>query len=219
MKLLAAIQNILPETKKQYRKMHSDSHLTLLYSNPETVEEVVYRRNGKSVDKIIEIDVETGSKVKTTHFDYFDDKKVRSVDEYDYVTGKKIRTINYVLYKSVDEYDIETGKKVRTINYNVKDESKISSIQEYDINTGKIVNVSIYKRDGKTVSIIKKIDLESGKVTSWVNNNKYKPIEIENYTTRIYDNIEFSDKKNKDDIDKLIDNLYKNNLKFETMCS
>lgn len=219
MKLLAAIQNVLPETKKQYKKVLSDSHLTLLYSNPETVEEVVYRRNGKSVDKIIEIDVETGSKVKTTHFDYFDDKKIRSVDEYDYATGKKVRTINYVLYKSIDEYDIETGKKVRTINYNVKDDTKISSIQEYDIETGKIETISIYKRDGKTVSIIKKIDVESGKVTSWVNNKKYKPAEFENFATRSYDNIEITDIKNKDDIDKLIDNLYQNKLKFEAICN
>lgn len=219
MKLLNAFQNILPETKKQYKEMFTDHHLRLLYSNQETKEEVIYRRNGKTIDKIVEIDTNTGSKIKTTHFDYFDDKKVRSVDEYDYKTGKKIRTINFVLYKSVDEYDLETGKKVRTINFNVKDESKISSIQEYDIETGKITSISIYKRDGVTVSIIKKIDPETGKVTNWVNNKKYNPVTTETFKTRSYDNIEFLDKRNKEDIDKLIDNLYKNNLKFEAICN
>ena len=236
MKLLTAIQKVLPVEK-------DSSHLQLLYSNmhPETREEVVYRKNGKSVDKIIEFDVNTGSKIKTTHYDYFNDKKIRSVDEYDRKTGKKLRTINYVLYKSVDEYDPETGKKLRTINYvlyksvdeydpetgkklrtinfNVKDETKISSIQEYDSETGKIITISIYKRDGKTVSIIKKIDPVTEKVTSWVNNKnyEYKPVEPAKVMTRCYDNIKVMDKKDKENIAQLIDNLYSNKVKFENI--
>ena len=90
---------------------------------------------------------------------------------YDRKSGRKIRTVNYVLYKSIDEYDLNSGKKVRTINFNIKDDTKISSIHEYDVNTGNIVTISIYKRDGKTVSIIKKIDPETKKVTSWINNS------------------------------------------------
>lgn len=178
-----------------------------------------YRKNGKSVDKIIEFDLNTGSKVKTTHYDYFNDKKIRSVDEFDRNTGKKIRTINYVLYKSVDEYDLETGKKLRTINFNVKDDTKLSSIQEYDSETGKIVTISIYKRDGKTVSIIKKIDPITEKVTSWVNdkNLEYKPIEPAKVMTRCYDNIKIPDKKEKENIAQLIDNLYSNKIKFENI--
>lgn len=192
MKLLTAIQKVLPVEK-------DSSHLQLLYSNmhPETREEVVYRKNGKSVDKIIEFDVNTGSKVKTTHYDYFNDKKIRSVDEY----------------------DPETGKKLRTINFNVKDETKISSIQEYDSETGKIITISIYKRDGKTVSIIKKIDPVTEKVTSWVNNKnyEYKPVEPAKVMTRCYDNIKVMDKKDKENIAQLIDNLYSNKVKFENI--
>lgn len=221
MKLLAAIQNVLPERSKYYSAPDNNSHLKLLYSNiaPETREEVIYRRNGKSVDRVIEIDVQTGSRVKTTHYDYFNDKKIRSVDEYDRKSGKKIRTINYVLYKSVDEYDIESGKKIRTINYNVKDETKISSIQEYDLETGKIITVSIYKRDGKTVSIIKKIDPVTEKVTSWVNNKNlnFKPFDPAKPVTRSYDNIKVMDNRNNEDIAKLIDNLYCNSVKFENI--
>lgn len=192
MKLLTAIQKVLPVEK-------DSSHLQLLYSNmhPETREEVVYRKNGKSVDKIIEFDVTTGSKVKTTHYDYFNDKKIRSVDEY----------------------DRKTGKKLRTINFNVKDETKISSIQEYDSETGKIITISIYKRDGKTVSIIKKIDPVTEKVTSWVNNKnyEYKPVEPAKVMTRCYDNIKVMDKKDKENIAQLIDNLYSNKVKFENI--
>ena len=189
MKLLTAIQNVLPHKSEQ-----EDSHLKLLYSNmhPETREEVVYRKNGKSVDRIIEFDPHTGSKIKTTHYDYFNDKKVRSIDEYDRKTGRKIRTINYVLYKSVDEYDLETGK---------------------------IITISIYKRDGKTVSIIKKIDPVTEKVTSWVNNKnlEYKPIEPPKITTRYYDNIKTIPQKDKENIAQLIDNLYSNKIKFENI--
>lgn len=221
MKLLTAIQKAIPENKA-----FDSAHLKLLYSNlhPETREEVVYRRNGKSVDKIIEFDIQTNSKIKTTHYDYFNDKKIRSIDEFDRKTGRKLRTINYVLYKSVDEFDPETGKKLRTINFNVKDENKISSIQEYDQETGKIITISIYKRDGRTVSIIKKIDPVTEKVTSWVNNTNtsFKAAEpaktVKPYiTTRCYDNIKIMDNKDKEDIAKLIDNLYKNNLKFENI--
>lgn len=216
MKLLTAIHKVLP-----HKSETEDSHLKLFYSNmhPETREEVVYRKNGKSVDRIIEFDPHTGSKIKTTHYDYFNDKKVRSIDEYDRKTGRKIRTINYVLYKSVDEYDLETGKKIRTINFNVKDETKISSIQEYDLETGKIITISIYKRDGKTVSIIKKIDPVTEKVTSWVNNKnlEYKPIEPPKITTRYYDNIKTIPQKDKENIAQLIDNLYSNKIKFENI--
>lgn len=189
-----------------------NTHLTLLFPNmsSETKEKIVYRKNGKSIDKVIEFDAKTGSKIKTTHYDYFDDKKIRSIDEFDKQSGKKIRTINYVLYKSIDEYDIESGKKLRTINYNVKDETKISSIQEYDLETGKIITVSIYKRDGKTLSIIKRIDPVTEKVTNWVNNGlaSSKPFEPAKFTTRSYDNIKMMDNEEKEDIAKLIDNLY-----------
>ncbi len=218
MKLLTAIQKAIPENKA-----FDSAHLKLLYSNlqPETREEVIYRRNGKSVDKIIEFDIQTNSKIKTTHYDYFNDKKIRSIDEYDRLTGKKLKTINYVLYKSIDEFDPETGKKLRTINFNVKDENKISSIQEYDQETGKIVTISIYKRDGRTVSIIKKIDPVTEKVTSWVNNTNtnFKPATPSKPSmfTRSYDNIKVMDNRTKEDIAQLIDNLYTNNLKFENI--
>lgn len=199
-----------------------NKHLTVLFPEmdlaPETKEKIVYRKNGKSVDKVIEFDAKTGSKVKTTHFDYFDDKKIRSVDEFDKKSGKKLRTINYVLYKSIDEYDLQSGKKVRTINFNVKDETKISSIQEYDLETGKITTISIYKRDGKTVSIIKKIDPVTDKVTNWVNSSltNNKPFEFSKTSTFTYDNIKSSEehKAKKENIAQLIDNLYSKSSSF-----
>ena len=215
MKLLEAVQNVIP----QRSGFIDDAHLKLLYPQLETKtrEEVTYRRNGRSIDRITEFDLNTGSKIKTTHYDYFNDKKIRSIDEYDLKTGKKLRTINYVLYKSVDEYDLKTGKKVRTINYSVKDETKISSIQEYDIETGKIITISIYKRDGKTISIVKRIDPKTDKVTNWIN-DKVEVIERnDKIFTRNYDNMKFDDEEKSENIANLIDNLYRKEIKFENI--
>lgn len=198
--------------------MPSPSHLKLLGS-AQTREEVVYRKNGISINKIIEVDVVTGMRVKTTHYDYFDDKKVRSIDEYDRETGTKLRTINYVLYKSIDEYDVVSGKKLRTINFSVKDENKISSIQEYDITTGKIIKIFIYKRDGKTLSIIKEIDPETGKVTSTVNKTQSE-ISTNVAPIRVIEKIDSKIEKmhnKKEDISTLLDNLYQKKIRFDSI--
>lgn len=213
MKLFEPIQQSLPEINNNT----TDNNLKLLFSDvkKEIKEEIIYRRDGKSIDKVVEIDKETGSKLRIKHYDYFDDKKIRSIDEFDEQTGKKIRTINYVLYKSIDEYDLKTGKKIRTINFNVKDDSKISSVQEYDIETGKIIKISIYKRDGRSVSIIKNIDPVTDEVTNtFAKKIEEKSIDMSKYT-RSYENYNSVNNESKENIAKLIDNLYNNNLKFE----
>ena len=212
MKFINAFSEIFPT------ETPNPSHLRLL-NTTQTKEEVVYRKNGTSIDKIIEVDVLTGMRVKTTHFDYFNDKKVRSIDEYDRETGTKLRTINYVLYKSIDEYDVISGKKLRTINFSVKDENKISSVQEYDITTGKIIKIFIYKRDGKTVSIIKEIDPETGKITSIVNKIS---TEISENTAqikaieKINNHIENMHSK-KEDVSTLLDSLYQKKMRFDNI--
>lgn len=212
MKFINAFSEIFPT------ETPNPSHLRLL-NTAQTKEEVVYRKNGTSIDKIIEVDVLTGMRVKTTHFDYFNDKKVRSIDEYDRETGTKLRTINYVLYKSIDEYDVISGKKLRTINFSVKDENKISSVQEYDITTGKIIKIFIYKRDGKTVSIIKEIDPETGKITSIVNKIS---TEISENTAqikaieKINNHIENMHSK-KEDVSTLLDSLYQKKMRFDNI--
>lgn len=134
---------------------------------PKNREEKVYRKNGRTVDKIHEFDFATNAKIKTTHFDYFNDKKIRSIDEFDIETGKIFRTSNFILYKSVEEFDLVSGKKIRTINYNLRDENKISSIQEYCLVTERISKVYIYRKDGSSVSIIKELNPETGKVIKW----------------------------------------------------
>lgn len=212
MKFINAFSEIFPT------ETPNPSHLRLL-NTAQTKEEVVYRKNGTSIDKIIEVDVLTGMRVKTTHFDYFNDKKVRSIDEYDRETGTKLRTINYVLYKSIDEYDVISGKKLRTINFSIKDENKISSVQEYDITTGKIIKIFIYKRDGKTVSIIKEIDPETGKITSIVNKIS---TEISENTAqikaieKINNHIENMHSK-KEDVSTLLDSLYQKKMRFDNI--
>ena len=212
MKFINAFSEIFPT------ETPNPSHLRLL-NTTQTKEEVVYRENGTSIDKILEVDVLTGMRVKTTHFDYFNDKKVRSIDEYDRETGIKLRTINYVLYKSIDEYDVVSGKKLRTINFSIKDENKISSVQEYDITTGKIIKIFIYKRDGKTVSIIKEIDPETGKITSIVNKIS---TEISENTAqikaieKINNHMENMHSK-KEDVSTLLDSLYQKKMRFDNI--
>lgn len=221
MKFINALNEIFPTNSP------NPSHLKLI--DPiQTREDVVYRKNGTSIDKIIEIDVVTGMRVKTTHFDYFDDKKVRSIDEYDRETGTKLRTINYVLYKSIDEYDVISGKKLRTTNFSVKDENKISSVQEYDITTGKIIKIFIYKRDGKTVSIVKEIDPETGKISSTVTKNQFEEPKVQSEAKmiskvtpiraieRINYNIESMHNK-REDVSALIDKLYSEKKGFSDL--
>ena len=201
-----------------FDELFKDSNLQVLFppKNNKIREEVVFRKNGKSIEKVEEFNTQTGSKIRTTHYDYFNDKKIRSIDEYDEETGKKARTINFVLYKSIDEYDLESGKKIRTINFSVKDENKISSVQEYDLETGKIVSVSIFKRDGKTVSITKKIDPVTDKVTNFINDDNNKLIS-DNFKTRSYDNVEPDEHKDGESISFLLDNLYSKESKFENI--
>lgn len=127
-------------------------------------------------------------------------KKISSIDEFDRTSGKRIRTVNHCLYKSIDEYDEKTGKKVRTINFSPKDERKISSIQEYDIETGKIISISIYKRDGKTVGIVKKFD----------NNKTVTTHHDEEISSNIIEDKDIS----RYDIPNLIDSLYSDNFNF-----
>ena len=107
-----------------------------------------------------------------------------------------------------------------TTNFNIKDENKISSIQEYDLETEKIVKISIFKRDGKTISIIKSIDPVTEKVTSWINNQN-TDCQKQKHTkavSRIYENIKTSSTQaKKDDVARLIDNLYSNKLKFDVL--
>ncbi|MBQ3819155.1 DUF2963 domain-containing protein [bacterium] len=173
--------------------------------------EIVYRKNGKSIDKVIEFDSDTGCKIRTTHYDYFNDNKIRSIDEYDKETGKKLRTINYVLYKSIDEYDFETGEKLRTINYNVKDDTKISSVQEYDIASGKITKIFIFKKDGKTICAIKKINPETNEVTDYLNREDWQnPIQTADENAIYCDNIKNDTYKKDDSVENLIDHLYQN---------
>jgi len=199
-------------------------------------EEVIYRKNNKTIDKIHFFDLKTGAKVRTYHYDYFNDKKIRTIDEFDIETGRKIRTTSFVLYKSVDEFDVETGKKIRTINYDMNDENKVVSVQEYDLNYEKIVRISVFKKNSNDISLVKEINPATEKVVKWTSYkdaakdvtsvHEYKPHKAVKATymhkedSKIqmkadYRTINQLEEPEKDRMAKLIDNLYKNNLKFE----
>ena len=115
---------------------------------------------------------ESGAKIKTNYYDYFNDKKIKSVDEYDEKTGQKIRTTNYTLYKSVTEYNRKSGKKLKTVNYSLRDENKITSIHEYHSIYDRVTRISIFRPDGKSISMVKEINPLTERVEQCINYKK-----------------------------------------------
>ena len=63
------------------------------------------------------------------------------------------------------------------------------------------------------------IDIETGKVKTHINNRKSVLTELKALPTRNYDNIEINKNQNKEEINNLIDNLYKNKIKFDNICN
>lgn len=212
----------------------------------EPIIETIYRSDGVSVDKIIETDAQTNQVVKITYFDYFNDKKIKSVEEFE--EGIKIRVTLFSFFKSVSEFDKKTGKKTKTINYTVKDDSKIMSEYDYDIETERISRMTVYRTDGKSIAFIKELSPETGAVSRCINYKKDSTAisSVSKYellgdttvkTTYYYTNPIYmtspemvskkitADNLNKKVIDSfsskkvnyLIDNLYKNNNSFSSI--
>ena len=135
-----------------------------------TSKEIIYRRNGITVDKVIETDSKTNQIVKITHYNYFNDKKISSVEEYK--NGIKTKETNFNFFKIVTEYNDNGEKKIRTTNYDLKTGTKIISVYDYDADTGIIVRMSVYRPDGKTVAFIKEFSPKTGMVTRCINYRK-----------------------------------------------
>lgn len=223
---------VLPQSK--FLDMLNKS-LTAENNNEE--EEIVYRKNSSAVECIHTFDKTTGVKLKTVNYDYFNSSKIKSVDEYDPKTGQKIRTTSFSFYKSVTEYNPKTGKKLKTINYSLRDESKISSIHEYHEIYDKINRISIFRPDGKTVSMVKEINPVTEQVEQCINYrrnsnvinsvSKYefkqdKTVKTTCYYTDHTKTIrEFMSEpvspEEKEKTAKLIDNLFKKSLNFTNL--
>ncbi len=202
--------------------------------------EIIYRRNSNIVEKIIEYNPVTNQKVKVTKYDYFNNKKTVSVEEY--VDNVRVKITSFSLFKSVTEFDKKSGKKFRTTNYSHKDESKISSIYYYDSETQNIMKMCVYRPDGKNIAFVKEISPKTGMVTRCINYKKNSSAvsSVSKYeilggtlvkTTFFYNApIHFASDKTLDrkitadvlnmrvinsfkekNTDKLIDNLYQNN--------
>lgn len=196
-------------------------------------QEIIHRRNSNQIDYINFYDKKTNVKIKTVYYDYFNDKKIKSVDEYDKKTGKRIRTTNYTLFKSVTEYNKDSGKKLKTINYNLRDENKISSIHEYHNIYDKISRIIIFRADGKSISMVKEINPITECVEQCINYKKNSNIinSVSKYefqdnkmikTTCYYNDFSQTIKEfksspvtnlEKEKTAKLIDNLFKQNLR------
>ncbi len=207
-------------------------------------DEITYRKNSNKVESVTKFSEKTGRRVQTIHYDYFNPSKIKSIDEFDENSGIRLRTITFSLFKSVTEYDIASGKKLRTINYNMRDESKISSIHEYNLEYGRISKVSVFRNDGKTISMIKELNPETEMIEKCINYKKDSNVisSVTKYyfdgnktvkTTMYYNGFVFSRPKQtkqtdfggfrpqtlkeKVKTDKLIDNLFKNKLTFSML--
>lgn len=199
--------------------------------------EVIFRRNSRNIDCVHFFDKKNHNKVKTVFYDYFDDKKIKSVDEFDPETGKKIRTTNFTIFKSVTEFNLKTGKKLKTINFSIRDENKIVSIHEYHSLYERVSRISIFRPDGKSVSMVKEINPLTERVEQCINykRNSGAVSSVSKYdfqnnkmvkTTCYFTNHEDTFKNfnsapvselEKQKTAKLIDNLFAKNLSFSTL--
>lgn len=207
-------------------------------------DEITYRRNSDKIESLTKFSSKTGHRIKTFRYDYFDDKKIKSIDEYDENSGKIVRTINFTLFKSITEYDTETGKKLRKLNYNLRDDDKLSSIHEYSLEFQKVSRILVFRSDGKTVSMVKELNPQTEmiekcinfkrdsntissvskydfdgnktvKTTMYYNGLNYnKPKEVKKCNFGEFNPISSNEKVKKD---KLIDNLFKNKLTFSML--
>lgn len=130
----------------------------------DTLKKTFYRNNGVSVEKLVEYDLQNHMIVKVTNYDYFNDKKIKSIEEFDRETGLKTKITSYTLFKSVTEFDIKTGKKFKTTNYDIKYPDKKTSVYDFDLESEKIKRVTIFRADGNSVSMVKELDTNTGMV-------------------------------------------------------
>ena len=130
----------------------------------------IYRQDGITLEKEIEYNKYSGNIEKITKYNYFDDKKISSIEEYN--DGKKFKETNFHFFMVVTDYDITSGKKVRSTNYDLKDKSKIISKYDYDAKTEKIIRISVYRPDGKTIAFIKELSPTTGNVSRCINYKK-----------------------------------------------
>lgn len=141
-------------------------------SMSEPIKEIMYRHDGKTVDQVIEYAQDGITKKQITNYDYFDDKKIKSIEEFDTETGNLKTITTFTLFKSVTNYDVKTGKKLKTTNFDLKTSTKKTSIYDYDIETEKIRRVTVFRADGKSVSMIKELNPITGIVERVINYKK-----------------------------------------------
>ncbi len=210
-------------------------------------DEVVYRRRSSRIECIHEFNQDTGKRIRTTYFDYFDDKKIKSIEEYDQKTGKRIKSTNFVLFKSIHEYDPNSGKKIKTTNFDIRNDRRITSVHEYNQEFGNISRVLIYRSDGKSISMVKEYNPETEQIVRCINYKRnsnaissisnyevkkdrtvkttfyYSPI-TRNFTSqplsekeRFKEDVNPINEMDKAKMEKLIDNLFRNKLTFSSL--
>lgn len=138
----------------------------------ENIKERIFRHDGVSIDKIVEYNPQNHMIVKITYYDYFNNEKIKSVEEFESETGLKIRVTSFTLFKSITDYDTKTGHKIKTTNFDIKNPSKKTSVYDFDIETEKIRRITVFRADGNSVSMVKELDPSTGMVTRSISYKK-----------------------------------------------
>ena len=138
-------------------------------SEIEIVSSPVFRQDG-SIEKLIEKNSSTGEILRITHFDYFNEKKIKLIEDFE--NGKKVRDTSFSFFKSVTDIDKNTGKKLKTTNYEINDDNKKMSVYDYDIETEQIIRMTVYRIDGKNIAFIKEISPDTGVVSRFISYKK-----------------------------------------------
>ncbi len=218
---------------------------TLKHEKQETEKELIYRKDGKTLHKIIEYN-QAHVVLKIIIFDYFKPNKIKSVEEYS--NGDLCKITNFSIIKSETEYEPKTGKKLKTYNYNIKNSSILSATYNYDLETQNISRLTIYRPDGLSIALIKEFNPKTRELVKCVNYKRNSSViaSVSTYeitgATRIKTTYTYEPKNNiskpycekksttkqfispktlyslpKQNIAKLIDNLYKNNNSFSAI--
>lgn len=238
------VSNIIKSVKKNILDFSLLPESVLIEPELKYEDKIIYRKHSGKVESVTKFSQKNGNKIKVINYDYFDDKKIKSIDEFDEETGKIVRTTNLTLFKAITEYDIQSGKKLRTLNYNFRDESKLSSIHEYNLKYEKVSKITVFRNDGKSISMVKEINPQTERIEKCINfkrgSNTVSSVSKYDFdgnktvkTTMYYNGIKFSKTKEtkqfdfggfkpisgaeKAKKDKLIDNLFKNKLTFSML--
>ena len=173
------------------------------------------------VKSIEDYDVESGAKLKVTSFSLF-----KSITDFDINSGKKIKTTNFDIKNetkktSVYDFDLESEKIVRITLFR-PDENSVSLVKELDPKTGMVKRCVNYKKNSTAISSVSQYEFQGDKTikTTFFYNTPIYFASNQALTRKVVAdtlNKKILDENQKNKVNKLIDDLYKNKLSFSSV--